>query len=101
MFRLVKSNQPLLKKVARLSGPEVQIITGAVLAMLRNRDSLCRRDFSVFRCCSINTESDRIGTPVTIRKSCRERILAASEGKWEPGATAPVAAIESRLMVAS
>ena len=50
MVRPVNANQGLLTKVQSLSSPAIQIITGAVSAIVRNRSSLSRSaDSACFR----------------------------------------------------
>src|SRR6266481_5167635 len=82
-LRPVKSSHPLLKKVQSLSGPDTQIITGAVSAMARKRASLSRSSSSA--CLRSVMSRD-----ITLRKHAEEE-LRESEARFRAMAdTAPV-----------
>ena len=67
----VKASHPWLKKVQSLSGPEIQIMTGAVSAMLRNRFSLSCSAASVCRrsVMSSTRAMEHVGSPLSSRTS--------------------------------
>src|SRR5437762_3485334 len=67
MVRPVNSSHGLLKKLHSLSGPDIQMRTGAASAVIRKRSSLSRSSVSVVARSSINAAKNNSGTDRTIR----------------------------------
>ena len=73
----VNVNHPRLKKVQSLSGPETQIITGAVSAIFRKRSSLSRSAASArLALGDVVNRSNQMGTSACVVKDRRDADFA-------------------------